>query len=213
MKETLLILGLVGAVVSQTAPEAAPDASTQERLLAGEIVSTEANRDGAGASGRMQVLVRAPARAVWEVIVSCELAFTFVDGLETCEVLEDTGGRALVRQVVNQSWLIPTYDYVFESLRRHYERIDARLLEGNLKALDGYWIFHETAAGTLVDYQIHIEPSLPAPRFLVRRNINKGMPDMLACIRGLAGGSGSAVLERQDLGRCPGPVSPPAADQ
>ena len=52
-------------------------------------------------------------------------------------VLEDSGDRALVRQVVNQSWLIPTYDYVFESLRRHYERIDVRLLEGNLKALDG----------------------------------------------------------------------------
>jgi ribosome-associated toxin RatA of RatAB toxin-antitoxin module len=213
MKATIWVLGLAATVFAQAAPDVAQEASLQKRLEAGEIVSTETNRDGAGASGRMQVLVRAPARTVWEVIVSCKLAFTFVDGLQTCEVLEDTGGRALVRQVVNQSWLIPTYDYVFESLRRHYERIDVRLLEGNLKALDGSWIFRETADGTLVDYQIHIEPSLPAPRFLVRRNINKGMPDMLACIRGLAGGSGSAALERQDLGRCPGPVSSAPADQ
>jgi ribosome-associated toxin RatA of RatAB toxin-antitoxin module len=213
MKTTTLVLAVLATVLLPAAPGAAQAPGLRERLLAGEIVSTETNRDGAGASGRMQVLVRAPARAVWEVIVSCELAFTFVDGLQTCEVLEDTGGRALVRQVVNQSWLIPTYDYVFESLRRHYDRIDVRLLEGNLKALDGYWIFRETADGTLVDYQIHIEPSLPAPRFLVRRNINKGMPDMLACIRGLAGGSGSTVLERRDLGRCPGPVSPAPADQ
>jgi len=213
MNATTLVLGVAAAVLLQGAPGAAQDTVVQERLLAGEIVSTEANSDGLGASGRMQLLIKAPPRAVWEVIVSCELAFTFVDGLRTCEVLEDTGARARVRQVVNQSWLIPTYDYVFESLRLHYERIDVHLLEGNLKALDGYWTFRETAAGTLVDYQIRIQPSLPAPRFLVRRNINKGMPDMLACIRGLAGGSGSAVLERRDLGRCPGPVSPAPADQ
>ena len=213
MKATTLVLGVVATAYLQAAPEAAGDPVLQERLLAGEIVSMEVNSDGNGASGRMQLLIKASPRAVWEVIVSCVLAFSFVDGLETCEVLEDTGARALVRQVVNQSWLIPTYDYVFESLRNPYERIDVRLMEGNLKALDGYWAFQETTAGTLVDYQIRIQPSLPAPRFLVRRNINKGMPDMLACIRGLAGGSGSAVLARQDLDRCPGRVPRNVADQ
>jgi ribosome-associated toxin RatA of RatAB toxin-antitoxin module len=190
------------------APDPAAAPSLRERLLAGEIVSSEIRSDGAGAAGRMQVLIRAPARAVWDVIVSCELAASFVVGLEACEVLEDTGERALVRQVVNQSWLIPTYDYVFESLRRHHERIDFRLLEGNLRALEGHWIFTEAPEGTFVDYQIRIQPSMPAPRFLVRRNINKGMPDMLACIRGLANGSGSVPLQGQDLARCPGPVAP-----
>jgi len=183
------------------------DPAVLERLRGGEIVASEADSDQAGASGRMQLLVKAPARAVWEVIVSCEQAFAFVQGLQSCEVVQDSGDRAVVHQVVKQSWLIPTYDFVFESLRRPYQRIDVHLLEGNLKALDGAWIFHETAEGTLVDYRIRIQPSLPAPRFIVRRNINRGMPDMLACIRGLARGSGSAGLERQDLARCPGPLS------
>ena len=184
-----------------------------DRLRSGEIVARETDSDAAGASGRMQLLVRAPARAVWDVIVSCELAFAFVQGLQSCEVLGDSVGRVEVHQVVKQSWLIPTYDFVFESLRQPYERIDVRLLEGNLKALEGSWSFRETAEGTLVDYRIRIQPSLPAPRFIVRRNINRGMPDMLACIRGLARGSGSDGLEQRDLGRCPGRVPAAAAPQ
>lgn len=198
---SLLILLLLPA-----APARSDDPDLRQRLASGEIIARDTRSDGAGASGRMQLLARAPARALWEVIVSCELAFAFVDGLQRCEVLEDTGERAVVRQVVNQGWLIPTYDFVFESLRRHYRRIDVKLIEGNLKALEATWSFEETPDGTLVDYRVRIQPSLPAPRFIVRRNVNKGMPAMLACIRGLAGGSGSATLEKKDLARCPGPL-------
>jgi len=208
-KALLLMLGALAAIDIPANLVAQDEPAVQGRLRSGEIVTRETDSDAAGASGRMQLLVRAPARAVWDVIVSCELAFAFVQGLQSCEVLGDSGNRVEVHQVVKQSWLIPTYDFVFESLRQPYERIDVRLLDGNLKALEGSWSFRETAEGTLVDYRIRIQPSLPAPRFIVRRNINRGMPDMLACIRGLARGSGSAGLEQQDLGRCPGRV--PAA--
>jgi len=195
------------------APAFPEDPGIDGRLRSGEIVASETDSDGIGASGRMQLLIRAPARAVWDVIISCDLAYVFVDGLEHCEVLEDSGERALVHQVVNQSWLIPTYDYTFESLRQPYQRIDVRLVEGNLRVLEGYWAFRETAEGTVVDYQIRIQPSLPAPRFIVRRNMARSMPDMLACIRGLAGGSGTSGLTQRDLGRCPGSVRSIPTDQ
>jgi len=182
------------------------DPELWQRLESGDIITRDARSDDAGAAGRMQMLARVPAAAIWEVIVSCELATAFVDGLERCEVLEDSGERALVHQVVDQGWLTPTYDFVFESLRQHYQQIDVRLVEGNLKALDASWTFLETPQGTLVDYRVRIQPALPAPRFIVRWNVNKGMPGMLACIRGLAGGSGSPEAERQDLSHCPGPL-------
>jgi len=204
---------VVFALLLQAAPAPADDPESWQRLVAGEVITRETSQDGDGAAGRMQILVRAPARAIWEVIVSCDLAFAFVDGLERCEVLEDTGGRALVHQVVDQGWLTPTYDFVFESLRRHYERIDVNLIEGNLKALEAAWSFRETPDGTLVDYWVRIQPSLPAPRFIVRRNINQGMPGMLGCIRGLAGGSGSEELEQSDRASCPGPIPAGRASQ
>lgn len=201
---TLMLLAL-HAPPAARADERAPD----ERLLAGEIVARESLSDAAGAGAHMQVLVQAPPRKVWEVIVSCELAFAFVDGLQACEVVEDTGARAVVHQVVNQGWLSPTYDFEFESLRQPWERIDVHLLSGNLRVLDARWLFEAFEGQTLVDYQVTIQPALPAPRFLVRRNLRRGVPDMLACIRALAGGSGSAEVQRQDLARCPGPPPSP----
>jgi ribosome-associated toxin RatA of RatAB toxin-antitoxin module len=203
----LLLAGMASA------PALPADTGPDERLLAGDIVAHESAGDTAGASAHMEVLVHAPPQAVWEVILSCKLAFAYVDGLQDCEVLEDTGPRALVRQVVDQGWLSPTYAYVFESLRQPYRRIDVHLVEGDLRALDALWIFEETAGGTRVDYELRIQPALPAPRFLVRRNLRRGVPDMLACIRGLADGSGSPARQREDLARCPGALPPVPAPQ
>lgn len=204
---------LLSAALETAAPAGAAETGPDETLLAGDIVARQVEGDADGASARMQMLVRAPARAVWDVIVSCELAFTFVAGLQDCEVLEDTGDRALVRQVVDQSWLTPTYDFVFESLRQPYGRIDVHLVEGNLRALEARWIFREAADGTLVDYRILVRPSIPAPRFLVRRNLNRGVPDMLACVRALAGGSAPGEGQREDLQRCPGALPDGRPDQ
>lgn len=160
------------------------------------MVARESRGDSSGGSAHMQILVQAPPQAIWEVIVSCELAFRFVAGLQRCEVRDDGGDRALVRQVLDQGWLMPTFDFVFESLRQPWKRIDFRLVEGNLAALEGSWRFVETPHGTLVDYEIHLRPQAPVPRFLVRRNLNRTLPDQLTCVRGLAEG-----LERAERGR------------
>jgi len=197
-----MLLQSVG--LAQSGAPLPPDPEAREQLASGGIVTRATRNDEAGGAARMQILVQAPARVVWDVIVSCDLAFVFVDGLQVCEVLEQSGDRALVHQVVKQGWLIPTYDFVFESLRQPYRSIEFRLVEGNLKLMQGRWAFYEGADGTLVDYEVHIQPGGPVPRFLVRRSISRGMPDLLACIRGLAGGSGSQLQARLDLDRCPG---------
>lgn len=204
MKVTLLIISLLCGALLGAAAAANPEPDSWASLLAGEVVAQESRSSKSGGSAHMQILVQAPAQAIWKVIISCEKAFQFVDGLKLCEVLEDTGARALVHQVVKRGWPIPTQDFVFESLRDHYQAMEFRLVEGNLKALEGSWRFDETANGTLLDYQVSVRPGIPAPKFIVRRNIEKGMPDLLTCIRGLAGGSFNEDQARQDLERCPG---------
>jgi len=54
-----------------------------------------------------------------------------------------------------------------------------------------------------------VRPAAPVPRFLVRRNLRGSMPDLLACVRALANGSGSDDLRRQDLARCQEPKHSP----
>jgi len=179
-----------------------PEGETLERLENGEILLLEARTDKAGGSARVQALVRAPAKAVWDVIVSCEQNFIFVRGLKKCEIVEDAGNRALIHQVVKTSWIAPTQDFVFESLRDPYRGIRFQLVEGNLKAMQGSWQFLESDNGLLIDYEIRVRPGVPVPGFIVSWVIRKGMPDLIACIRGLAGGSGSMERVKEDLQRC-----------
>jgi hypothetical protein len=46
------------------------------------------------------------------------------------------------------------------------------------------------------------------PRFLLRRNLERNMPDLLACVRALADGSGTEALRRSDLARCQEEMGP-----
>ena len=204
MKRCPFIILVIFLFHSQLPASEMPDRERLERLGNGEILLLEARTDEAGGSARVQAIIHAPAKAVWDVIISCEQTFTFVKGLKKCEIIEDAGHRALIHQVVKTSWLVPNQDFVFESLRDPYHEIRFQLLEGNLKAMQGRWQFTESPDDLLVDYEIRIQPGFPVPAFIVSWVIRRGMPDLIACIRGLAGGSGSMERVTEDLDRCQG---------
>jgi hypothetical protein len=198
-----MALSLFFALSSAPGFAAPPGSPLDAGLLEGDIVLYEARSDESGGAARARMLVHAPAEAIWNVIISCEAAFTYVKGLEFCEIMEDEGGRALVRQVADPSWIVPKMDYVFESVRDPYREIRFQRISGDLDILEGYWIFTPVPEGLLVDYEARVKPSIPAPRWLVRYTVKRSMPDLLACIRYLSGGSGSSRQEAADRGRCP----------
>lgn len=188
-------------------PQPADD--NMARLRAGEILLLEANGESAGGSVHLQFLSHGPAKSVWDVLLSCESAFVFVDGIRVCDRLEDSGDRYLIHQVVDRGWLIPQQDFVVEFQREPYRELRFNLDEGNLRELEGSWRFTETPDGVLVDHRIRIVPAVPAPRFLVRWSIRRDLPDLAACVRGLAAASGSGTQRLEDLARCPGKVPVP----
>jgi ribosome-associated toxin RatA of RatAB toxin-antitoxin module len=202
----LLLIAVLTMVPAAVSAEA--DSNISQRLGNGEIVLLNADSSQSGGSARVQALMQTSAQSVWNVITSCERSFIFVDGLKQCQVIEDDGGRALVHQVVKKGWLFPTQDFVFESLREPYHDIRFILVEGNLKAMEGNWQFTEIQEGVLIDYSIRVRPGLPVPGFIVSWVMRKGMPDLIACIRGLAGGSGSPERKTTDLERCRGDADP-----
>jgi hypothetical protein len=184
-----------------------PDAGDLDKLIDGKVLVLDSHSEKPGGTVRVQALAQAPAEAVWGVVTSCRYSFAFVDGLQSCDVIEDSGERALLRQVTMQGWPAPTMDLIYESLRERYRAIRFKLVQGNLKAMEGSWKFVETPDGLLMDYQIRIQPEIAAPDFLVNRSLRKSSPDMVACIRGLSGGSGSEELQESDVKRCPGDTS------
>lgn len=181
-----------------------PDSRNLGKLIEGKVLVLESPSEKPGGTVRVQALAQAQAKAVWDVIVSCSRSFVFVDGLNSCEVLEDSGKRALLHQVTKQGWLAPTVDIIYESLREPHRAIRFSLVKGNLKAMEGSWQLTGTPHGLLLDYEIRVRPEIAAPDFMVSRSLRKSSPDMVACIRGLSGGSGTAKLKGSDLERCPG---------
>lgn len=204
-----LVLSLL---VFQAGEAAAMNPETMQRLRAGEILLEDARTDESGGSARVRLLIRAPAQQLWGVFMSCEYAFIFVDGLEICEVIEESADYVQTRQVVDKGWLVPELDYVFETRRTPFTRMEFKLLRGNLRTLEGYWHLQVIPEGVIVTHEIRIRPAMPAPRWLVRRTIKKDMPGLMACIRGLAerlaGAGENMPAVQKDLDMCANEVPP-----
>lgn len=174
------------------------------RLRAGEVIVEEKRLDENGGYVRVQVLIEASAETVWGVISSCAHAHRYLNGLEECEVLVDEPRRAVTHHVVDPGWLTPTMDYLFETRRTPYRRMDFDLIEGNLKEMEGYWRLAPVDSGVVVEHEVRIKPQAPSPMWLIRRKLRNDLPDMMACIRSLSDGSPTSDLARSDRAACRG---------
>lgn len=184
-----------------------PEPATLQRLRTGEIILNNTQNGEPGVATQALIFMRTPVERIWEVIFSCENAFTFLDGLKLCEVLEDNGVVTLTRQVVKRGWLVPEQDYTFRTLREPFKHAEIQRTAGKPEVIEASWDFIAMPEGVVVIYEVRIKPDLPAPRFLVRRVMRRGILGMIACIRGLSAGSGSAGQESSDLGSCPGELA------
>lgn len=183
-----------------------PELETISRLRMGEIVAESIRVDEKGGAVEASLMIWAPVEDIWAIVYSCENAFVFLAGLEVCEVLEDDGVDTVTRQVIKKGWPVARQDYTFRTHRTAYTRADIDLLEGKLKFMHASWEYITMPEAVVVIYKVRLQTSFPAPRFLVRRALKKGMTELLSCVRGLAGGSQSAQREQEDLDHCPGDI-------
>ena len=209
MPTLLSVLLLLAAPVAAPTMEA-PSDEMMARLEEGEVVVEERSTGQPGESARASILVHAPAKDMWEVITSCEMAFVYTEGLKVCEILENSGASAVIHQEVKSFWLMPRQEFTLEAQRVPYRFIQFELREGSLRAFEGSWDFLAVDQGTVVVHEVRVRPPLLLPAFIVRRTLRTNMPDSLAGMRALAGGSGSVELRTDDLQRCGGPRAPPA---
>ena len=121
--------------------------------------------------------------------------------------IEKSETRALVRQGVKNHWMLPQVDYLVEFTYVPYERIEYRQVEGDLRALQGRWIFkwRPEEMATIVSHEMRVRSSFPVPRWLIRRSLAGDLPEMMLCLRARAGGSGTELQERNDLEKCDRP--------
>jgi ribosome-associated toxin RatA of RatAB toxin-antitoxin module len=114
-----------------------------------------------------RALVQAPAELVWETISDYERLPQFVPGIQSTRVLERRDNVVLVELHGSAGFLfirIPV-DAVVESVENRPHAMEARLVRGNLRKLDGRYRIVEGAPGEPVElgWQGVIEPAKRLP--------------------------------------------------
>ncbi len=93
-----------------------------------------------------------------------------------------------IEHQIKYHWFVPKQTYLFRGDYDGFTRIRFRVLEGDLKKLDGGWDMFpiEDSGGFLVRYYATIQPKLPTPKWLIRKSLKKEIPAMLKVMRELS---------------------------
>jgi hypothetical protein len=203
---TLLVLIVIAS--PQRSEAASTDLGDDDvaRLRRGEILLQTILEEKSGGAARVTALFHSDVNTIWNIIGYCKYEFIYVRGLKLCEVLVPGQYYTEVHHRVRSSWYTPTMDFTFEASRTSPTHGEFHLLGGDLEVMEGQWNFVPLADtdSIIVIHEIRIQPRIPSPKWLVRRVLKNDLPDMLACMRGLAKASGDDDRLVDDLRRCPG---------
>jgi hypothetical protein len=206
-----LLLILILVIFPQWVFAEHPGFSTEElaRLKRGEILLQTIRDEKPGAAARVTALLHTSNSEVWKILGYCKYEMIYVKGLKLCEMLDGDQYKMTVHHRLRNSWYAPTLDFVFSASRDSSGTGKATLVSGDLKVLEGQWTLYpmEGESGVIAVYEIRIQSRFPAPKWLIRRTLQNDLPDMMACIRGLAAASGTNRHIQRDLKRCPGDVA------
>lgn len=208
MLALLVAIVIIGTPISRAASTDLGD-DDMVRLKRGEILLQTMHGEKPGGAARVSALFQSNTVAIWDVIGYCKYALIYMKGLKLCETLGGDQFHLTVHHRLRNSWYSPMLDYTFKADRQPDGDGKASLNSGNLSVLEGQWEFHrlEDGKSVIVVHEIRIRPKFLVPRWLVRRSLRSDLPDMLACIRGLAEASGDKKHINIDLNRCPGDIS------
>lgn len=158
-----------------------------EALAKGEVlVKTERDPRPLTVSVKVAVLIAAPPRAIWDVLVACQVAPEYVPNVVSCRSLEVVeGGRAeLFVQTVKPAFFLPTFEHVFRLDYEPYRRIDVHRVSGPIARMDGsWWLLPQPNGKTLLVYELALDPGMPVPRFFVRASLKRDLPRVLSAVR------------------------------
>lgn len=156
-------------------------------LRQGQVVVT-------GDKGRyvVRTLVTAPRDVVWAVLTNYDQFAKFLPNVVSSQILETQGNRKVVEQIdVRQVFVVKTRSRVrTENIETPKQRIDFRLLEGDLKAMRGSWQLEPVAAypgaaptQILMTQTIEAQPPASAPPGVFYNVFKRALSDSATAIR------------------------------
>ncbi|MEP0818095.1 MULTISPECIES: SRPBCC family protein [Trichocoleus] len=189
-----LTTALLLTVTSPLAARAELFNSPLERLPVAERVALRSGKVVVtGDRGRYvaKVLVKASPDVVWSVLTDYTNLSKFLPNVVSSRLIEAQGNRKVVEQVdVRQVFLVSRRSrFRTENIETAKKRIDFRLLEGDMKTLQGYWQIDPVATypgapvtQVLLTQDITAEPGTGTPKGLFYNLFRNGLNESLTAI-------------------------------
>ena len=132
------------------------------------------------------IVVRAPARAVYELAKDQERFPDFMPDVELVTVLERHGDRVVSRwkTLVEEAPIEWIEEDIFDDAAL---RVDYKLLEGDLDTFEGAWTFEERDGATFVTLGVEYDFGVPTLAELIGPTLHKKVQEnsemMLAALK------------------------------
>ena len=145
--------------------------------------------DSGEADGQIEAVidVAAPPAKVWTVMLDCQRALKFMEGLKSCRVLERGPNDAWDIREHKSKWLaiLPELRSVFRSEYLRDKEIKFQRVAGDIKVLQGGWRLEPLTGGTStrLTYHSRIGISAPIPGFILRGALESDVPKRLKALR------------------------------
>ena len=137
-----------------------------ESVRAADNVTVEATRREDGLEVVCRAALEAPLELIWQTLTDYNRLADFIPGMRRSRLLEQRGAVAIVEQVGEARFLfisIPI-EVMLETTERPPHAIEARMLKGNLKRLEGIYRIEPQGGGrTLLRWNGIIEPEGSTP--------------------------------------------------
>jgi ribosome-associated toxin RatA of RatAB toxin-antitoxin module len=134
-----------------------------------------------------RVAIEASAAEVWAVLTDYANFPDFIPNVVESEVLESEDNRSVVEQVSEQQVFLLTVKSRLrtEHLETENQRIDFRLVSGDLAELEGYWLIEPIADSqkVLLSHVVTVKPKRGTPVHLFDDLFQDALRDTLAAIR------------------------------
>ncbi len=168
-------------------------------LADGNVVTFEPGTESRGGHLAGAVLIQSGPDAIWEVVTNAGAMPRYLKNVRKSVSLRKSNRHQVIAHEVKMAFLPMTVKYTYQANYHGRRNIHFKMLEGDLREFEGYWQLYDGTdfglkSGTIVFYQIYLDPGGLVPGKMVRQNIRKDLPNMLRKLKAYAEASGPVAM-------------------
>tara|TARA_R110002096_G_scaffold316010_17_gene510438 strand:+ start:2053 stop:2676 length:624 start_codon:yes stop_codon:yes gene_type:complete len=172
-----------------------------EELLKGQVVTFDPATRSRGGHLAGAIHVDAASADVWKLITNAKSMPRYLRNVRKSVSVKRTNKMQIISHEVKMSFLPMAVRYTYQANYSRQRNIHFTMIEGDLREFEGYWQLIDAndlglGSGTVVLYQIYVDPGGIVPPSLVRQNIRKDLPNMLHKLKSCLDGGVKVALAR-----------------